>query len=95
MPRRWPLDESGYITRGQSGRSDSTEDVHPGIDIAVSVGSIVRAAGGATVHQVGEDPEYGLFVLLDHASDYQTMYGHLSRILVATGQPVVAAKSSG
>jgi murein DD-endopeptidase MepM/ murein hydrolase activator NlpD len=95
VPRRWPLDESGYITRGQSGRSDSTEDVHPGIDIAVSVGSIVRAAGGATVHQVGEDPEYGLFVLLDHASDYQTMYGHLSRILVATGQAVVDGEVIG
>lgn len=95
VPRRWPLDESGYVTRGQSSRSDSTEDVHPGIDIAVSVGSIVRAAGGATVHQVGEDPEYGLFVLLDHASDYQTMYGHLSRILVANGQSVVNGEVIG
>ncbi|HEY8258608.1 MAG TPA: M23 family metallopeptidase [Gemmatimonadales bacterium] len=95
VPRRWPLDEAGYITRGQSGRSDSTEDLHPGIDIAVSAGSVVRAAGGATVHQVGEDPEYGLFVLLDHAAEYQTMYGHLSRILVATGQSVAGGEVIG
>jgi murein DD-endopeptidase MepM/ murein hydrolase activator NlpD len=95
VPRRWPLDEPGYITRGQSGRADSTEDIHPGIDIAVSVGSMVRAAGGATVHQVGEDPEYGLFVLLDHAGDYQTMYGHLSRILVTTGASVATGEVIG
>lgn len=95
VPRRWPLDEPGYITRGQSSRSDSTEDIHPGIDIAISVGSMVRAAGGATVHQVGEDPEYGLFVLLDHAGDYQTMYGHLSRILVTTGESVAGGEVIG
>jgi murein DD-endopeptidase MepM/ murein hydrolase activator NlpD len=95
VPRRWPLDEPGYITRGQSGRVDSTEDVHPGIDVAVSVGSVVRAAGGATVNQVGEDPEYGLFVLLDHSGEYQTMYGHLSRILVTAGASVATGQVIG
>lgn len=95
VPRRWPLDEPGYVTRGQSSRRDSTEDLHPGIDIATSVGSMVRAAGGATVHQVGEDPEYGLFVLLDHAGEYQTMYGHLSRILVTAGESVATGEVIG
>jgi murein DD-endopeptidase MepM/ murein hydrolase activator NlpD len=95
VPRRWPLDEPGYLTRGQSSRNDSTDDIHPGIDVAISVGSMVRAAGGATVHQVGEDPEYGFFVLLDHAGDYQTMYGHLSRILVTTGESVAAGEVIG
>ncbi len=95
VPRRWPLDEPGYITRGQSSHPDSTDELHPGIDIAISVGSVVRAAGGATVHQVGEDPEYGLFVLLDHAGEYQTMYGHLSRILVAAGTSVATGEVIG
>lgn len=87
VPRRWPLDEPGYITRGQVG-TGASDEAHPGIDIAVSVGTIVRASGGGTVHQLGEDPEYGLFVLLDHPDDYQTMYGHLSRILVTPGASV-------
>jgi murein DD-endopeptidase MepM/ murein hydrolase activator NlpD len=86
-PRSWPLDEAGYVTRGQVGTGGSDE-AHPGLDIAVATGSIVRAAGGATVNQVGEDPEYGLFVLLDHPQGYQSMYGHLSRILVTTGSTV-------
>ena len=86
-PRSWPLDETGYITRGQLGEG-SQDGAHPGLDIAVPVGAIVRAAGGATVNQVGEDPEYGFFVLLDHPDGYQSMYGHLSRIIVTAGATV-------
>ena len=94
VPRRWPLDEPGYITRGQVSTGE-TDEVHPGIDIAVATGSLVRAAGGGTVHQQGEDPEYGLFVLLDHPDDYQTMYGHLSRILVQPGASVAPGQVIG
>jgi len=94
VPRRWPLDESGYITRGQV-NTGSSDEVHPGLDVAVAAGSVVRAAGGGTVHQLGEDPEYGLFVLLDHPDDYQTMYGHLSRILVQPGASVAPGQVIG
>jgi murein DD-endopeptidase MepM/ murein hydrolase activator NlpD len=94
IPRHWPLDEPGNITRGQVGTGTSDE-AHPGIDIAVAVGSIVRSAGGGTVHQLGEDPEYGYFVLLDHPDDYQTMYGHLSRILVGPGASVAPGQVIG
>ncbi len=94
LPQGWPLDESGYVTRGQIG-GGSREEVHPGIDIAVPVGALVRASGGATVHQVGEDPEYGFFVLLDHPEEYQTMYGHLSRIIVTAGATVAPGEVIG
>jgi murein DD-endopeptidase MepM/ murein hydrolase activator NlpD len=94
VPRRWPLDEAGFITRGQV-EAGSSDEAHPGLDIAVSVGSIVRASGGGTVHQMGEDPEYGFFVLLDHPEDYQTMYGHLSRILVEPGASVAPGQVIG
>ena len=87
VPRHWPLDERGYLTRGQVATGGSDE-AHPGIDVAVPVGALVRASGGATVLQAGEDKEYGLFVLLQHPDGYQTMYGHLARIVVETGQPV-------
>jgi len=93
-PRKWPLDEPGYVTRGQVG-TGAADEAHPGIDIAVPLGSIVRASGGATVRQIGEDPEYGYFVLLDHPDEYQTMYGHLSRIVVATGAAVAQGEVIG
>jgi murein DD-endopeptidase MepM/ murein hydrolase activator NlpD len=94
IPRHWPLDESGYITRGQV-KAGGRDEAHPGIDIAVAIGNLVRASGGATVRQTGQDPEYGLFVLLEHPEEYQTMYGHLSRILVTVGATVGAGQVVG
>ena len=86
-PTAWPLDDPGYLTRGQVGES-AREESHPGIDIAMPIGSIVRASGGGTVADAGNDPEYGLFVLLQHPGTYQSMYGHLSRVVVTKGQMV-------
>ena len=37
LPRRWPLDEPGYITRGQVS-TGASDEAHPGIDIAVASG---------------------------------------------------------
>jgi murein DD-endopeptidase MepM/ murein hydrolase activator NlpD len=96
VPREWPLAEPGYITRGQVQLGAAGRDEpHPGLDIAVPVSTPVRASGGATVNQIGDDPEYGLYVLLDHPEDYQTMYGHLSRIIVTDGQGVEAGEVIG
>jgi murein DD-endopeptidase MepM/ murein hydrolase activator NlpD len=94
IPHHWPLDEAGYITRGQIG-TGTRDEAHPGVDIAVPVGSVVRASGGATVLQTGEDPEYGSFVLLQHPEGYQTMYGHLSRSAVGANQAVQAGEVVG
>jgi murein DD-endopeptidase MepM/ murein hydrolase activator NlpD len=93
-PRRWPLDESGFMTRGQVTDS-AREETHPGLDIAIPVGRLVRASGAGTVTQTGSDPEYGSFVLLQHRDSYQTMYGHLSRILVDSGATVQPGDAIG
>ena len=93
-PRYWPLDERGYLTRGQV-IADSADGAHPGIDVAVPIGALVRATGGGTVLQTGDDREYGLFVLLQHPSGYQSMYGHLSRIVVEQGTSIGAGQVLG
>ena len=61
----------------------------------MTVGTLVRATASGTVAESGEDPEYGTFILLQHADEYQSMYGHLSRSLVAPGQRVVAGEVIG
>lgn len=100
VPHLWPLTVPSYRTRGMVG-ADSLQEEHPGIDLAVPVGSDVRASGGGLVRQVGEDPAYGLFVLIQHLGGYQTMYGHLSRVLVQrndmvrAGQVVALTGSTG
>jgi len=94
LPRHWPLDEPGYLTRGQIG-TGTVDEAHPGIDIAVPTGALVRAAGGGTVVQAGPDPEYGSFVVLQHPEGYQSVYGHLSRLLVEANDTVVAGRVIG
>jgi murein DD-endopeptidase MepM/ murein hydrolase activator NlpD len=91
QPAHWPLDVPGFVTRGQVRPGDPAES-HPGIDIAVPVGTAVRAAGGGTVQAAGTDPDYGLYVLLRHPDGYETMYGHASRLLVREGDQIAAGQ---
>lgn len=91
VPHLWPLTMPSYRTRGMVG-ANSPQEEHPGIDLAVPVGSDVRASGGGVIRQVGEDPAYGLFILMQHPGGYQTMYGHLSRVLVQRNDMVRAGQ---
>ncbi len=88
-PVHWPLDPPGYVTRGMVAPG-GTEEPHTGLDIAVTIGTPVHAAGGGTVLETGSDEEYGNFVVLGHPDGYQSKYGHLSRILVNPGDTVPA-----
>jgi murein DD-endopeptidase MepM/ murein hydrolase activator NlpD len=94
IPSHWPLDVAGFVTRGQV-RPGVVDESHPGIDIAVPIGTPVRASGGGTVTAAGYDADYGLFVLLRHPSGYETMYGHASRLLTAEGDEVQAGQVIG
>jgi murein DD-endopeptidase MepM/ murein hydrolase activator NlpD len=88
---RWPIDAGGFVTRGEVKPGDPAES-HSGIDIAVPLGTPVRAAGSAVVEKAGTDSAYGLFVLLQHAGHYETLYGHASRLLVREGDSVQAGQ---
>jgi murein DD-endopeptidase MepM/ murein hydrolase activator NlpD len=85
LPTSWPLTGPGFITQPLI---DQEVGDHPGLDIAVPTDSYIRAAGGGRVLRLGEDPVYGLFVVLDHGDGYRTVYAHASMILVERGQAV-------
>ena len=53
--------------------------MHKGIDFAVPAGTPVMAAGSGTVVFAGPAGEYGNLVVINHANNYATAYGHLSR----------------
>lgn len=91
-PVHWPLDERGVITRGPVGDGGET---HSGIDVAVPVGTPIRAAGGGLVIGAGEDAELGLFIRVRHSQEYESMYGHASRLLVSEGDSVRAGQVIG
>ncbi len=94
VPVHWPLDQAGVITRGPVEPGGADEE-HQGLDIAVAQGTPIRAAGGGLVIDAGRDPEYGLFVKLEHADGYQSMYGHASRLLVTRDDSVHAGQVVG
>jgi murein DD-endopeptidase MepM/ murein hydrolase activator NlpD len=67
---------------------------HEGIDLAADIGTPVAAAMNGTVRSTGLNPIYGKFIILQH-DGYQTLYGHLNRILVDQGQKVVQGARIG
>jgi murein DD-endopeptidase MepM/ murein hydrolase activator NlpD len=67
---------------------------HNGIDIVARVGTAVGAAMAGSVAAIGFNANYGRYVFLQHAG-YQTMYAHLSRITVSTGQKVGQGQKIG
>jgi murein DD-endopeptidase MepM/ murein hydrolase activator NlpD len=85
IPRSWPLTEGGFITQNllENARGD-----HPGIDIAIPAGSYIRAAGEGIVVEAGEDPIYGMYLVLEHGRGYRSLYAHASHLLIAKGDLV-------
>jgi murein DD-endopeptidase MepM/ murein hydrolase activator NlpD len=76
----WPT--TGYITQGY-------KPLHRAIDIAGSIGRPVKASDSGYVVEAGwSNSGYGNFIVIDHRNGYQTLYGHLSRIMVSPGQSV-------
>lgn len=62
--------------------------MHKGIDIAAPWGAPVYAATDGVVQFAGRSSGYGNFIKLGHGGAFGTGYGHLSRILVRSGQSV-------
>lgn len=84
-PTAWPLASGGFITQmpATAGGGD-----HPGLDIAVSSDSYIRAAGAGVVRDAGTDDVYGHYILIDHGDGLESMYGHASRLFVSAGDRV-------
>lgn len=61
---------------------------HLGVDYAAPVGTAVRAVGSGKVVKAGRDGNNGNMVQLKHPKGYETLYLHLSKILVKTGASV-------
>jgi murein DD-endopeptidase MepM/ murein hydrolase activator NlpD len=62
---------------------------HEGVDIAAPQGTGVYVSAEGAVQRTGYDPAgYGRFVEIRHPNGMSTLYGHLSRVDVASGEKV-------
>lgn len=63
--------------------------MHTGIDFAAPRGTKIYATGDGVVEEVEyNDRGYGEYVLINHGFGYETLYGHMSKIIAKPGQKV-------
>lgn len=75
----WPA--SGVITQGYW-------DGHRAVDIGAPCGTSIYASDSGYVAAVGWMEGYGNHILLSHGNGWETLYAHLSQILVRPGTSV-------
>jgi murein DD-endopeptidase MepM/ murein hydrolase activator NlpD len=89
---RWPV--SGTITSNYGWRNGR---MHKGLDIWSSkkAKQAIDASLGGKIIKAGYHSGYGNMVIIDHGGGWKTLYAHLSRISVGTGQYVDTGQKLG
>ena len=85
---------SHYGNRANPFSGRGAED-HGGLDIKGNTGDPVRATANGRVSFAGVQGGYGNVVRLVHGNGYETVFGHISRINVQTGQTIRAGDVLG
>lgn len=88
-PSIWPA--RGTVSSGFGWRISPFGDgneLHPGIDIAYTMGAPVVATADGKVVVSGPAGGYGNLVEIDHGNSIATLYGHNSQLAVVVGQQV-------
>lgn len=66
-----------------------TSIMHTGLDFTATIGTEIYATGNGVVSKVEVNGRgYGNNVIIRHGFDYETLYGHMSKIKVKPGQKV-------
>ncbi len=66
-----------------------TEHFHSGIDFSAVVGTEIYATGDGVIARADDKAQgYGNHVVINHGYGYETLYGHMSKIIARVGQKV-------
>lgn len=68
---------------------------HLGTDFAASTGTPARTVGDGVVEFAGVQNGYGNVIFVKHRNNTETVYAHLSKIMVARGQSVSQGQTIG
>src|SRR5277367_756387 len=95
-PQLWPVE--GKVTSSFGEREDPFNGegaFHAGMDISAPSGTVVRATADGLVDSAAMVSGYGREVIIDHGHGVKTVYGHLSGMIVLTGQHVICGQIIG
>jgi len=91
----WPVDGAVTVEFGnQVDPVHGTSTYHPGILIATSPRSPVRAVFNGVVSSIDFVPGYGTYIVLRHG-EYLSVYSNLSNLSIATNQRIQAGEVIG
>jgi murein DD-endopeptidase MepM/ murein hydrolase activator NlpD len=94
----WPLKDR-RITSPYGWRTDPFTGIggriHEGIDFSAKTGTPVRSAMDGKVVMLGSNAIYGKYIIISHANNFKTLYGHLSAYSVKTGSYVTQGAKIG
>ncbi|MBV6440642.1 MAG: M23 family peptidase [Haliscomenobacteraceae bacterium CHB4] len=68
---------------------------HAGLDFPARVGTAIQASGDGTVVEAGWHSGYGNCVKIRHGYGYETLYGHMNKLVVRTGERVKKGQKIG
>ena len=95
-PFAYPVKEVTVTdTYGYSRDSSGVNIVHKGLDFKADIGTPVYAMNRGVVRYVGILPTYGRTVIIDHGRGIQTVYLHLSKVLVKEGSLIQRSQMLG
>ena len=75
--------------------TDLFDDVHRGVDFVARTGTPIVAADGGTVLYAGENPSFGLYVVIRHSNGLETLYAHMDETIVTSGEKVFQGQEIG
>ncbi len=93
-----PLNVRWRLTSSYGYRNDPFTGVrsfHTGMDMAAPHGTPVQSVMEGRIARTGYNNTYGNYIIVSHPGGYQTLYAHLSSILVKSGQSVSQGKTIG
>jgi murein DD-endopeptidase MepM/ murein hydrolase activator NlpD len=68
---------------------------HAALDMAATMGTVVKASMDGRVATVGLNSVYGKYIILSHAGGFQTLYAHLSATSVSQGSYISQGSKIG
>ena len=94
----WPVEGYSTISAACGERTHpitGEKTLHDGVDIPAPQGTAVICVRSGTVSEADFDSRLGNFIRIEQENGYETVYAHLSDVLVAAGEQVAGGQTIG